>query len=127
MVNFFRIDTDISPNERYDIPVSPKYIQRARNGEFGGVGTDLIYQARYLAKYKTGMPLFTANLQQYREELEDGRMKICYIFNDCKYESCVFKKISIDDIMAGNANTVQIEMIVEEKGAQMQEGDIFFD
>ena len=54
-------------------------------------------------------------------------MKIHYKFNNCKYKSRVFKKIRIEDIMAGNENTVQIEMIVEKAGAQLQEGDISFD
>ena len=127
MVNFFRIDRNISPNERYDIPVPPEYIKRAYNGENGGVGVDLLIQARYLARNKTYVPLFSANLQQYTEEFKDGTMKIHYKFNNCKYESRVFKKIRIEDIMAGNANTVQIEMIVEKAGAQLQEGDISFD
>ena len=127
MVNFFRIDRNISPNERYDIPVPPEYIRRAYNGENGGVGVDLLFQARYLARNKTFVPLFSANLQQYTEEFKNGTMKIHYKFNNCKYESRVFKKIRIEDIMAGNANTVQIEMIVEKAGAQLQEGDISFD
>ena len=127
MVNFFRIDRNISPNERYEIPVPPKYIRRAYNEENHGTGFDLLFQARYLARNKKFVPLFSANLQQYTEKFKDGSMKIHYKFNNCKYESQVFKKIRIDDIMAGNASTVQIEMIVEKAGAQMQQGDISFD
>ena len=122
-VNFFRIDMD----ERYEIPVPPLYIRRAVEGDGGGVGVDLLYQARYLAENKTGVPLFTANLQQYKDELRDGTMKIFYKFNGSKYESRVFKKIRIGDILAGNEMTVQIEMIVENEGAQIKDGDLYFD
>ena len=122
-VNFFRIDMD----ERYEIPVPPLYIRRAVEGDGGGFGVDLLSQARYLAENKTGVPLFTANLQQYKDELRDGSMKIYYKYNGSKYESRVFKKIRIGDILAGNEMTVQIEMIVEDEGAQIKDGDLYFD
>ena len=53
-------------------------------------------------------------------------MKVYYKFNNSKYESRVFKKIPIDDIMTSNVLTVQIEMIVEE-GEEMNDDDIIFD
>ena len=50
-----------------------------------------------------------------------------YKFNGCKYESRVFKKIRIGDILAGNEITAQIEMIVKDEGAQIKDGDLYFD
>lgn len=124
-VNFFR--HDLVNNERYEIPVPPKYISRACEEENGGAGKDLIFQAHYLARNYTRVPLFTANLQQYKDQLNDDTMKIYYRFNDCKYPSNMFLRMSIADILKGNTtNTVQIEMIVEEVGTQLNDEDGVF-
>ena len=61
-----------------------------------------------------------------QDDFEDGTMKVYYKFNNSKYESRVFKKIPIDDIMTSNSLTVQIEMIVEE-GEEMKDDNIIFD
>ena len=74
-LNFFRIDST-DTDKRYEIPVPPLYIRRSFEGDGEGVGVDLLYQTRYLAENKIGVPLFTANLQQYQQELCDGTMKI---------------------------------------------------
>ena len=124
-VNFFR--NDLVNNEHYEIPVPPKYIRRACDrGENGGAGKDLIQQAHYLAKNYTRVPLFTANLQQYKDQLNDGTMQIYYQFNGCKYPSDMFLRMSIVDILKGNTNTVQIEMSVERVGTQLNDEDGLF-
>ena len=113
---------------RYEIPVPPKYIRRACDrGDNGGTGNDLILQAHHLARNYTRVPLFTANLQQYKDQLNDDTMKIYYRFNDCKYPSKMFLRMSIADILKGNnTNTVQIEMIVEKTGTQLKDDDGLF-
>ena len=125
-VNFFR--NDLVNNERYEIPVPPKYIRRACDrGDNGGTGNDLILQAHHLARNYTRVPLFTANLQQYKDQLNDDTMKIYYEFNRCKFPSSMFLRMSIADILKGNnTNTVQIEMIVEKVGTQLKDDDGVF-